>query len=242
MNRMQQMSANSSQGAAAAPKYEPHIQLVPVPLWGWNMRRLMPQTRWAKFRKALIERQGQFCATCGKHDESRKLSAHEKWQYVENGHMAIARLANVSLVCWHCHHVEHWGVTKTLVAQGHLTQRAIDDTIAHFCRLNNATEAAFMAHEKEATNDWSRRSGLQWRVDYGPFFSWVFATYARDPFNQRDWSAAITRKWGDREPPTMEEIVDDLDISIREQRGLVDLVTVDAGTRSASMTGRVDNI
>lgn len=188
--------------------YHPHIQLVPVPLWGSNMRKLMPRSQWRKLREALLDRHGLRCAICGAEaEESRTLNAHEEWVYDEASDPATARLTGVTLICWHCHHVGHWGVTKTLVAQGNLTQRAIDDTIAHFCRLNKATKKAFEAHEKQATKEWERRSQRKWRIDYGPFLPWVAATYEGDPLNSEPWSPELNQRWADAPIPSMIEIV-----------------------------------
>ena len=188
--------------------YSPQIQLVPVPLWKQNMRALMSQHNWAKFRKALLECDGLTCRTCGKKEvESRKLSAHEEWQYDEETEPATARITDVALVCWHCHHVEHWGVTKSLVAQGQLMQSAIDDTIAHFCRLNDVERIDFDAHEEQATQDWTRRSARNWRVDYGPFLRWVFATFERDPFNDEEWPQSLKEKWAESPTPSTGDLI-----------------------------------
>lgn len=185
-------------------RYSPHIELVPVPLWGLNMRKLLPQSQWRKFRKALIERQGQQCATCG--ELAARLNAHEAWQYDERA-APMATLVNVSLVCWHCHHVEHWGVTKSLVAQGALTSAALQDTIDHFCRLNGVSREDFSLHEIEATKVWERRSQLSWRIDYGPFTGWVVKTFSRDPLNDIDWPKGVQGLWERKSTPSMIDIV-----------------------------------
>ncbi len=188
--------------------YSPHIHLVPVSLWKQNMRALMSQHHWTKFRKALLENDGLTCRTCGKQEaESRKLSAHEEWHYDEETEPATARITDVALVCWHCHHVEHWGVTKSLVAQGQLKQSAIDDTIAHFCRLNDVGRIDFDAHEEHASQDWARRSARNWRVDYGPFLGWVVATFEQDPFNAEEWSQPVKLKWAECPPPSASDLV-----------------------------------
>ena len=82
--------------------YRPHIQLVPAPLWGRNMRALMTRTEWRKLRLALLDRQGVTCATCGKEETSpHRVYAHEEWEYDETVEPATARITGVSLVCWH---------------------------------------------------------------------------------------------------------------------------------------------
>ena len=121
--------------------YRPHIQMVPPQLWGMNMRALMRRTEWRKLREALLDRQGVVCATCGKIETApSRVYAHEEWEYDETTEPATTRIAGVSLVCWHCHACEHWGFTSLMTAQSVLP-RAVDDTIAHFCRLNGASVA-----------------------------------------------------------------------------------------------------
>lgn len=189
-------------------RYHPHILLVPSPLWGMNMRELMSQRQWTKFRKALVEHDGLTCRTCGKVEtESRHLSAHEEWQYDEEAEPATALLADVSLVCRHCHRIEHWGLTNNFVAQGRLTQRDMDDLIAHFCRLNNATKADFSAHEEQAMRDWTRRNGRKWRIDYGPFLEWVVATYEQDPFSDEAWSKELETRWAEAPTPSLNQLI-----------------------------------
>ena len=42
------------------------ISLVPAPLWGVSLARLLPRSQWDKLRQAEIARYGQTCQTCGK--------------------------------------------------------------------------------------------------------------------------------------------------------------------------------
>ena len=119
--------------------YRPGIHLVPMQLWHMNMRALVTRTEWKKLRVALLESQGIICATCGKEETlPRRVYAHEEWEYDESAEPAIAKITGVSLVCWHCHAIEHWGCTTSIVARGQLGQRAVDDSIEHFCRINRA--------------------------------------------------------------------------------------------------------
>jgi hypothetical protein len=94
-----------------------------------------------------------------------------------------------------------------LVSRGNLTSRAIEDTIAHFCRLNGATESDFKAHQKEASGDRIRRCERKWRIDYGVFTEWAAKTFQRDPLNDEDWPVSISEAWTDEFIPTMQEII-----------------------------------
>lgn len=131
------------------------IRMVPGPLWGRNLRKSLPKSQWQKLRKQVIAERGLKCQMCGKIEtESKRVFAHEDWDYQSTYSPAVAHLKQLLLSCWHCHAVEHFGATGNMVMSGELTQRAIEDTIDHFCRVNGADREAFYAHHKEL-----RRSG-----------------------------------------------------------------------------------
>ena len=175
------------------------------------MRAVLPKSQWTKLRKAILERHGLRCTVCGKEEqESRKLHAHEEWLYNDEDDPPTARLVTISLLCWHCHAVEHWGVTKKLVAQGHLTERALTDTIDHFCRINGATFDDFASHEEQETRRWEDRSTRNWRIDYGPFLEWVAGAFPRDPLNECDWPAELGDFNGRDIPPSIDEYYETL--------------------------------
>lgn len=138
-----------------------------------NLRRgrVIPKSRWQKIRQGLIKEHGLHCQTCGKTEtESKRIFAHEEWEYVTTSSPALARLVGLKLSCWHCHAVEHFGATINMViASGELTERAIQDTIDHFCRLNQVGRDEFNVHFAEAKAEWMRLSKLKWKVDWGTF-------------------------------------------------------------------------
>lgn len=150
--------------------YQPRIQMIPESLWGKNLRK--PESRWRKLRAYLLANQGMNCAICGKQvTVSRQLQAHEEWEYDETTNPATARLTEISLVCKLCHYCEHWGRAKQIASNGY--PELIDDTISHFCRLNQVTENEFRMHELAALEDWKRRNQLEWRVDFGNIQDWI---------------------------------------------------------------------
>ena len=154
--------------------YKPSIRMVPGPLWGMNLRRLLPKSRWNKIRQGLIAERGLKCETCGKvENESSRIYAHEEWDYETKRSSGIARLVGLKLSCWHCHAVEHFGATGNMVLSGELSRRAVEDTIEHFCRLNGVDRQTFQAHLAEAKAEWMRLSQLKWTVDWGRFASLV---------------------------------------------------------------------
>jgi hypothetical protein len=75
----------------------------------------------------------------------------------------------VKLVCWLCHAVEHFGRTENMVAKGELTERAREDTINHFCRVNGVSRDEFRSHLTNAKAEWMKMSQLTWRTDFGTY-------------------------------------------------------------------------
>lgn len=183
-------------------------EMVPFPLHHVNLRAIMGQTDWKRLRQALLERNGQVCTLCGKEvDESRKLQAHEEWVYLERADPAVAWLSRVSLVCWHCHAVEHPGMLSVLLKSGAVGERALADTIEHYCYVNGETKRHWHTQLKRAQKEFDRRSALNWYVDYGPFAEWGFLTFEKDPLNGGEWPEHFEKRWGgDRPRPTMEAI------------------------------------
>lgn len=150
--------------------YNPSVRMVPRPLWGMNLRHKIPKSRWGKIRLGLIQERGLRCQTCGKTEtESKHIFAHEEWQYETTCSPAVAHLKGLTLSCWHCHAVEHFGATGNMVLSGELTPRAIEDTIEHFCRVNQVDRDAFRRHGAEARAEWTRLNKLEWVIDWGPF-------------------------------------------------------------------------
>jgi len=185
-------------------------EMIPFPLHQVNLRAIMGRsTDWKRLRQALLERNGLVCSLCGKEvEESRQLQAHEEWVYLERVDPAVAWLWRVSLVCWHCHAVEHPGMLNALLKTGAVGERALTDTIDHYCQVNGETKRQWNAQLKRASKEFDRRSARNWYVDYGPFAEWVFLTFEEDPLNGGRWSEHFEKRWGgDRPLPTMEDIV-----------------------------------
>jgi hypothetical protein len=135
---------------------------------------MLSKSQWNKIRQSLIDERGLKCQTCGKTEtESKRIYAHEEWEYETERAPAIARLTGLKLSCWHCHAVEHFGATGNMVASGELTGRAIEDIIEHFCRLNQVGRDRFQEHWVEAMAQWKRLSQLTWNVDWGSFRSLI---------------------------------------------------------------------
>lgn len=158
------------------------VSLVPIPLWKFNLRCFTTQTRWYGLRRQIIEERGARCDTCGAHvEDSKRLHLHEEWHYDEEAKPPTVTLRGLSLSCWHCHAVEHFQMTRTLIRNGKLNPSAEAEVIAHFCTVNGCDEATFHAHQKEAQAVMSRRSDLHWRMDWGAYTDLVLERYTEIP-------------------------------------------------------------
>jgi hypothetical protein len=63
-----------------------------------------------------------------------------------------------------------------MVRSGELPERAIEDTIEHFCRVNGVGRNEFEYHLADAKAEWMKMSQLTWRVDFGPYADLVAET------------------------------------------------------------------
>lgn len=143
------------------------VKLVPNPLHGQNLRKVLPRSQWDKIRKPVIEAQRGVCAVCNRPTD--KLSGHEEWNYDTSQTPAVAKLTGITATCGDCHRVEHFINTIALVSEGTLRREVLEETIAHFCRVNGVDEAAFKAHMDEAAARHESLSVLEWRIDWGEF-------------------------------------------------------------------------
>jgi hypothetical protein len=158
---------------------------IPAPLWGANLRKVLKPSEWQNLRKRLLAERGSICQTCGLVlPVSSKVQAHEDWEYNVTADPAVAHLKGVLLSCWHCHAIEHFGVTTNLVRSGRLTHQAIDDTIAHFCKLNSSTPEEFEVHRKLVFERWESQNELNWIVDWGDFLDQIQAAFDVVPFSK----------------------------------------------------------
>ena len=93
----------------------------------------------------------------------------------------VAKLVRVVIICRSCHQIHHWGLTTKLVAMGNMEADRLDELMEHFCKINDCKPKDFRRHMYEAQAVWTRRSELEWTVDWGPYAADVqLACEARD--------------------------------------------------------------
>jgi hypothetical protein len=146
---------------ATSPLLKLEIEMVPLSSWGTSLRNALPRSRWDKLRKNIHEKNGQACEICG---SKEKVNCHEHWEFDEAS--KVQKLVNLGTVCSMCHHVAHIGRSKQLAAQGYLDLSAVVD---HFLKVNCCDMKTFKAHEKYALATFTRRSNVEWQIDFGEY-------------------------------------------------------------------------
>lgn len=105
------------------------IDLVPRPLWGLSLNKLLKRSEWDKIRKVVYAEHGQQCAICG---AAGRLYCHEVWR--DDNHMQT--LTDFTALCGSCNGVTHFGLSRNLARQGRLDIRAV---VRHVLEVNGCT-------------------------------------------------------------------------------------------------------
>lgn len=137
--------------------------LVPSPLWGINLRSLLPAEQWDVIRRDAYARAGRRCRVCGGAGDQWPVEADEAWAYDDD--RCIQTLKGVIALCPRCHEVRHWGKTE-------LKGRS-DLAYAQLLYVNKWSPAEADAAIEEAFDLWERRSQKAWTSD----ISWVEQYY-----------------------------------------------------------------
>ncbi len=135
------------------------VELVPSPLWGQNLHRVLRPAEWKRLRQKALAAAGGACVICGARG---RLNLHEKWQYLDK--QGVARLVGLQVLCDLCHAVRHAGLAVEARMYG--VQNA-ERLAQHFCRVNRCDQAAWERHRKAALRRWKKRNQRSWRVDLG---------------------------------------------------------------------------
>jgi hypothetical protein len=137
------------------------IDLIPKTCWYSNLRKEMPQSRWDKLRREVLESADHACEICGARG---KLNCHEVWEYDDD--KQVQKLVGFQAICNLCHHVKHFGRAKLLAAEGYLDLEAV---IEHFKAVNGVGDREFKSHRHQAFRVWTERTHREWRTDFGKF-------------------------------------------------------------------------
>ncbi len=133
------------------------IELVPKPLWGKTLAKMLPRDEWERLRVQRIQEKGERCEICG---QEGRVHLHEIWEYDDERH--VQRLAGFQLLCATCHSIKHFGLTQNLAAEGKINLKPIT---THFCKVNNCTFQDLKNHWRSTYERWKQRSQHQWTQD-----------------------------------------------------------------------------
>ena len=147
------------------------VDMVPKPLHGRNLRKVIGRARWSALRVQILSEREHACEICGAGPTSTsELHAHEVWIYDLNKRPNRARLERIGLLCHLCHSVEHLGNSLARIAEGVLPEMYVNKLSAHFCAVNGVSIHMWDLHTAKAWQEWkalSKRSA--WRVEFGHF-------------------------------------------------------------------------
>jgi hypothetical protein len=145
------------------------VDLLPSSLWGKSLKKMHPDV-WHLIRQHILELAGGRCELCA----APAGHVHERWGY--HVRTATARVRGLTAVCADCHAVIHFG--RSMQVDPSRAQALI----AHFCRVNRTTEAAFLQHRARAFTTFERQNRITWQVDHG---SWSSPETPHDPAAKR---------------------------------------------------------
>jgi hypothetical protein len=126
----------------------------------------MPKETWNSIRDDIIKRNGRKCQICCQTEGT--MSLHEIWEYDDV--KQIQKLKGFILLCRMCHHVKHIGLAGILANEGKLDY---DEVMKHFCNVNECSQKDFEKHINEAFETWRKRSGHNWKQDFGKYKEFV---------------------------------------------------------------------
>ena len=142
------------------------IELVPEPLWGKSLYRLLPREVWNSIWAEYMDKRGGKCEVCGWPE--RPLPLHEEWKY--NDRKRVQKLSGLRLLCEKCHWTVHVGQGQLEVGGTGLNY---DDIVKHFCKINQCSKRDFNKHYNEARKIWEKRSKYKWKQDFGKYKRYI---------------------------------------------------------------------
>ncbi|MFB9239927.1 hypothetical protein ACFFWC_31120 [Plantactinospora siamensis] len=151
------------------PALRLRVELVPRPLWGRNLRAVLPRSDWQRLRRWALDRAGERCEPCGLTVAGgRYLICHERWTY--DHATRTQTLIGVEIHCGDCDLVTHVG--RAGVVGGPLL---VGQALRRLAELNGWTPAEALFHYRAARTEWQERSQHPWQQDLTWYDRWVAA-------------------------------------------------------------------
>jgi hypothetical protein len=138
------------------------IELIPTPLWGKSLNKLLGRSKWDRIRHKAYANASHQCQICS---ATGKLTCHEEWIFDDEKH--VQKLIGFIALCENCHMIKHVGFSMH-TEEGRRKYNT-DELIKHFCEVNKCSENDFYNHKDKAFEIHSKRSSHQWEVDFGDY-------------------------------------------------------------------------
>jgi hypothetical protein len=88
-------------------------QMIPEPLWGINLRSLLPEKKWEALKKSTSSHSGRCCCICGCRNINQdwEVECDEQWSYKIDSisQVGIVYFQGLQAVCTACHNIYHFG-------------------------------------------------------------------------------------------------------------------------------------
>lgn len=141
------------------------LELVPKPLWGINLRSLLPK-EWPTISKTHRVRANGRCEVCLRPTPFQQLNCHEVWEYEDKTSTQV--LVGLEAVCTMCHDAKHYGRTQTVHSRLYCAK-----VLEHLSNVNVWTETQIERHIRDAMAKWRHRSKRPWKQD----ISWIYEVW-----------------------------------------------------------------
>jgi hypothetical protein len=151
------------------------VDMIPKPLHGQNLRKLLGSSRWSSLRQSILADRDHACEVCGDRPGSTSdLHAHEVWEYDLDKKPAVVTLSRIGLLCPLCHSVEHLMNSIARISEGSLPETYLDTMRTHFCKVNGVGKSMWDFHAAAAMETWKARSRHKnWAFDLGQYAGMV---------------------------------------------------------------------
>ena len=142
-------------------KEPPYIlpNLVPQQLWGINLRKILPKSKWDELRKKIYASKGYCCEVCGGKGHDWPVECEESWKYFHVSEISgVASLTRLQSLCPTCHKIKHLGKANI--------DGTLDDVAAHMAALNLWSKWQTNTVVQEAFALWEERSQMNWSFNF----------------------------------------------------------------------------
>lgn len=131
---------------------------LPSSTHGDNLRKILPQSKWDKVRKATYERANNKCELCSGKGTRHPVEAHELWYF--DFKTSTQYLERLIALCPNCHRIQHALLLKLQDDKGFVNAQGV---INHYNKLTNqnVTYHQFFA---SATEVFDMFDGIMWDV------------------------------------------------------------------------------